>query len=161
MTQTGPSSHRRRRVLALAGGGTLVLILEGLSLPAAQAASSAIVTGKALGAVNAYRRANGRDALKSDAALGRAARDHSVAMAKSGRLNHRQFRSRLRKFKISGAAAENVASGQADVAAVLAAWQNSRGHRRNLLGRYSRVGVAVARNPSSGNRPFWTMILAA
>lgn len=138
----------------------LALMLEGLWPQAAQAASSAIVTGKTLGAVNAYRKANGREALKADPALGRAARDHSVAMAKSGRLNHKQFRSRLRKYNIRGAAAENVATGQADTAAVLAAWQNSRGHRRNMLGRYSRVGVAVARNPASGNRPFWTMILA-
>lgn len=138
----------------------LALALEGFMVPPAQAASSAIVTGRALGAVNAYRKANGREALKADSALGRAARDHSIAMAKAGRLNHTQFRSRLRKFKISGTAAENVASGQTDIAAVLASWQKSRGHRRNMLGRYSRVGVAVARDPTSGNRPYWTMILA-
>lgn len=138
----------------------LALMLDGFMVSPAQAASSSIVTGSALGAVNSYRKANGREALKADSALGRAARDHSIAMAKSGRLDHKQFRARLRKFKISGAAAENVASGQMDIAAVLAAWQKSRGHRRNMLGRYSRVGLAVARNPTSGNRPYWTMILA-
>ncbi len=81
-------------------------------------------------------------------------------MAKSGRLNHNRFRARLRKHGIAGAAAENVARGQSNVASVVASWQNSRGHRRNMLGNYSRAGVAVARDPSSGNRPFWTMILA-
>lgn len=155
------SSHQRRQVLTIIGGGALALVMQGLNVQPAKAASSSIVTGRALGAVNAYRKTKGRSALKADPALGRAARDHSVAMAKSGKLNHKQFRSRLRKFGISGAAAENVASGQQDISSVLAAWQKSRGHRRNMLGRYSRVGVAVARNPVSGNRPFWTMILAA
>ncbi|MEM9104504.1 MAG: CAP domain-containing protein, partial [Pseudomonadota bacterium] len=114
MTKSGLYSRHRRHFLVITGGGAFTLFLESLVSPPARAASSAIVTGKALSAVNAYRKANGRDALVADAALGRAARDHSTAMAKSGKLNHKQFRSRLRKYKIRGAAAENVASGQPD-----------------------------------------------
>jgi hypothetical protein len=159
-TMTQMRIHRRG-FIAICGGGAIGLLSGDLLVTPARASSSSIVTPSAIGPVNAYRKANGRSALQADAALGKAAREHSIAMATAGRLDHSRFRARLRQFAITGAAAENVALGQADVAAVLAAWQNSRGHRRNLLGRYSRLGVAVARNPVSANRPFWTMILAA
>lgn len=81
-------------------------------------------------------------------------------MAKSGRLNHNRFRARMRSHGIAGSAAENVAMGQPNLPSVIASWQKSRGHRRNMLGNFSRVGVAVARDSASGNRPYWTMILA-
>ena len=151
----------KRRSFLLTGGRTaLSLVAFGFSAGGARAASASIVTGRALGRVNSYRRSKNRPNLASDQALGRAALSHSKAMAKSGRLNHARFRARMRDFGIRGAAAENVAMGQPDIASVLAAWQKSRGHRRNMLGNYSRVGVAVARDPASGNRPYWTMILA-
>lgn len=144
-----------RRTLLIAGTAALAV-----GLPVAAGAASQVVTGQALGAVNAYRAANGRGAVSSDPVLGQAAAEHAIAMARSGRLGHDRFRARMRRNGISGSAAENVAVGQADIAAVLAAWQRSRGHRRNLLGGFSRVGLAVARDPASGNRPYWTMILA-
>ncbi|MCY6380511.1 CAP domain-containing protein [Hoeflea prorocentri] len=150
---------QRRGFLITGGGAALCLTaLTWTNVPANAAAS--IVTGRALGRVNTYRRSKKRPNLASDQALGRAALAHSKAMAKSGRLSHAKFRSRLRSFGIRGAAAENVAMGQPDIASVIAAWQNSRGHRRNMLGNFSRVGVAVARDPATGNRPYWTMILA-
>ena len=151
---------RRREFLSGGGVFALVSTAGGLVALPAQAASGSIVTARALGQLNAYRKSNRRGALVSDTTLGRAALEHATSMAKSGRLNHNRFRARLRSHGIAGAAAENVAEGQPNVASVLASWQNSRGHRRNMLGNFSRVGVAVARNPASGNRPFWTMILA-
>ena len=150
----------RKRSLLIAGGAAISLALFGPAAGTAQAATAGIVTGRALGRINTYRRSKRRGALASDQALGRAALAHSKAMAKSGRLNHARFRARLRSFGIRGAAAENVAMGQPDITSVLTSWQNSRGHRRNMLGNFTRVGVAVARDPASGNRPYWTMILA-
>lgn len=151
----------QRRVLLIGGGGTIIVTaFGGLFSTTANAASGNIVTAQALRSVNAYRRANGRGALNSDSALGRAALEHSLSMAKSGRLNHNRFRARLRSHGIRGAAAEKFARGQPNVASVVASWQKSRGHRRNMLGNFSRAGVAVARDPASGNRPFWTMIMA-
>jgi len=147
----------RRRFLILSGGAALAVISNGLLLSEAAAASSLIVTNNALAAVNAYRRANGRGNLRTDATLGRAAQSHSISMARSGRISHRQFKQRMRQFGIKGYAAENVASGQKDIERVLRAWKRSSGHRRNMLGNYSRVGLAVAYR---GDRPFWTMMLA-
>ncbi|MDA4843957.1 CAP domain-containing protein [Hoeflea poritis] len=150
----------RRTFLSGSGGALVVAVLGGLISTPAEAANGNIVTGQALRSVNAFRKANGRGALQSDSALGRAALEHSLSMARSGRLNHSRFQARLRNHGIRGAAAENVARGQPNVASVVASWQGSRGHRRNMLGNFSRAGVAVARDPASGNRPFWTMILA-
>ena len=151
----------QRRKLLIGGGSTIIVTtLGGLVSVPALAASGNIVTAQALRSVNAFRKANGRGALKSDPTLGRAALEHSLSMARSGRLNHNRFRARLRSHGIRGAAAENVARGQPNVASVVASWEASRGHRRNMLGNFSRAGVAMARDPASGNRPFWTMILA-
>lgn len=150
----------RRREFLSHSGTALVFSTGSLFALPVDAASGSIVTARALGTLNAYRKSNRRNAVTGDARLGKAALDHSVAMAKSGRLNHNRFRARLRSHGIAGAAAENVAMGQTNVAAVMASWQNSRGHRRNMLGKFTRVGIAVARNPASGNRPYWTMILA-
>jgi len=30
-----------------------------------------------------------------------------------------------------------------------------------MLDRFNRLGVAVARDPKSGNRPYWAMVLSA
>ncbi len=54
--------------------------------------------------------------------------------------------------------AENVAFGQRDAAAVVSAWMNSAGHRKNNLGSYTHVGVGLAFNASG--TPYWTMVFA-
>lgn len=123
--------------------------------------SSAVVTKQALPHVNALRKKAGRDPLIFDPVLERAALDWSKEMALVGKLSHRNFKGRMRKARIQGPAAENVAYGQSNVQAAIQGWHGSRGHRRNMLGTtYNRVGVAVAKNANSGNRPYWTMILS-
>ena len=49
------------------------------------------------------------------------------------------------------AAAENVAYGFDDVDSVMAGWMRSPGHRRNILGKFSEIGVgrAIARDGAS------------
>lgn len=44
---------------------------------------------------------------------------------------------------------ENVASGQSDGASMHAAWMGSSGHRANILGDYTHVGVAFLRDGST------------
>ena len=55
---------------------------------------------------------------------------------------------------------ENVAYGQADCAAVIAAWMASAGHRANILNpAFTDIGIAVA--IGSNGYKYWTMDLAA
>ena len=120
--------------------------------------TSAVTTGAALGPVNALRSENGLSPLIADANLSAAARQHAESMARRGRVSHAGFRSRMRRANVVFPAAENVAMGQSDGEAAVAAWAGSAGHRRNMLGEFTRFGVARAERP--GERPYWAMVLA-
>ena len=57
-------------------------------------------------------------------------------------------------------ASENVASGQKSFADVMHFWEESPGHRTNLLRpNVTAIGVAMAKNESG--RPYWTLVLGA
>ena len=118
------------------------------------------VTRQALPLVNALRENAGKDEVIFDPVLERAALEWSKEQALRGKISHRNFKRRMRQAGIKSPAAENVAFGQNGVKTVVEAWHGSRGHRRNMLGIYNRMGVAVAQNANSGNRPYWTMILS-
>ena len=53
-------------------------------------------------------------------------------------------------------ASENIAKGQPSVGRVIAAWMDSRGHRRNILDRrVAEVGFGMA---GSGQIRTWVMV---
>lgn len=56
------------------------------------------------------------------------------------------------------ASGENVAFGQRTAAAVMRTWMDSPPHRKNILGDFSRVGVAVAR--ADDGTPYWCVEFA-
>jgi len=88
-------------------------------------------------------------------------------MAKAGKMAHLigitdSFGGRMRSQSVTLPAAENIAVGQADAQKAYLAWLNSPKHLENMLGPgYSGLGVAVMRNPASGNRPYWAMVLSS
>ena len=116
-----------------------------------------------LSVINAARSDAGRSAMRIDEKAQKAARRHARNMAEAGKMAHvlpsgPGFAKRLEKDGINTAAAENIAYGQKDVAAVVEAWMNSKGHRRNLLNKtYEGVGVASAKGPNG--RLYWAMVL--
>ena len=54
---------------------------------------------------------------------------------------------------------ENIAEGYATPAAVIAAWMNSPGHRANILGQYTHMGVGVRQN--GNGRLAWVQLFLA
>lgn len=63
--------------------------------------------------------------------------------------------SRRRMFHSKMGYGENVAVGQPTPEAVMLAWMNSPGHRRNILNpSYSTIGVGQVGNGS----PYWTQV---
>ena len=72
-----------------------------------------------------------------------AARSNAAWMARSGKMQHGSH----------PGAAENIATGRT-LPSVLRRWMNSKGHRANILGSYTRIGVAAYRNPATG-RIYW------
>ena len=118
-----------------------------------------IVTGEALGAVNRLRAGEGRPRLSADRNLGRQTLAHAEYMARQGQMSHDGFERRMKKWKIDLPAAENVAEGQDDVAAMFQAFRDSPKHLDNMLvERFKKLGVAYASNREG--RKFWVMGLS-
>jgi uncharacterized protein YkwD len=112
--------------------------------------------------ISAYRRAHGLSAVRADSKLNAAALQQAQAMASSGTISHSaagSFSSRVARLRKSRAA-ENIAAGFLSFAETLKQWQDSAGHRANLLmPGAKKVGVASVANARSPYRMFWAMVI--
>lgn len=158
--------HSRRLFLI---GAASTLLLPGCSvtttLAPTETGSSADTTETALPIVNSLRRKNGLAALFNDPVAANAAKDHAIRMARYGKMSHdlgsdKTFLARMKRMDVPLPAAENIATGQDSTERAMAAWIRSRNHLENMLGRYTGVGVALARNTGTGDRPYWAMVLS-
>lgn len=156
--------------------GFLILAGSGLALSLAGCRSTEVLTvsddaakpetDAALPLVNALRARNGLSTLSKSPAAETAAIFQARRMAKADKMSHiigfnDSFFSRMKAGEVPLPAAENIATGQDTVERAVQAWIDSKKHLENMLGRYNGLGVAVARAPSSANRPFWAMVLSA
>ncbi|MBB5533755.1 CAP domain-containing protein [Rhizobium giardinii] len=123
-------------------------------------------TDATLGYVNDLRNQKGLKPLARDPAAARAALSQADRMAKAGKMAHMigmgdSFLDRMKGQGVALPAAENIAMGQDNAEKAYAAWYRSPKHLENMLGpTYSGLGVAVMRNPTSGNQPYWAMVLS-
>jgi len=112
--------------------------------------------------ISAYRRAHGLSAVKLDSHLNEAALKQARAMAATGTVSHSaagSFSSRVAGLRKSRAA-ENIGAGFLKFSKMLKQWEDSTGHRENLLMAGARkVGVASVDNPKSPYRKFWAMVI--
>ena len=134
----------------------LLALLFGLGCVATAAAADYA------GEISAYRRAHGLPAVKSDGRLAAVALKQARAMAASGSVSHNaagNFTIRVAPLRKSSAA-ENIGAGYLTFDEMLKQWEDSRGHRENLLmAGARRVGVASVDNPKSPYRKFWAMVI--
>ena len=114
------------------------------------------------GAISAYRRAHGMPAVKLDAKLNATALKQAQAMSATGSVSHSaggSFFTRVAPLK-KQRAAENIGAGYIAFAEMLKQWEESAGHRENLLmPGAKRVGVAYVDNAKSPYRRFWAMVI--
>jgi len=114
------------------------------------------------GQISAYRRAHGLSGVTIDRRLNAVALFQAKAMAASGTVSHTvagDFRARVATVRKSRAA-ENIAAGFLTFPETLKQWEDSAGHRENLLMVGARkVGVASVSNPKSPYRMFWAMVI--
>ncbi len=100
---------------------------------------------------NDFRKSQGLSPLIMNPELNKIAQQHSEDMA-SGRVafGHHGFGDRQTKASedIQGmhAFAENVAYGVNAAKDVVTLWENSPGHRRNMLGNYTYIGIGIAKD---------------
>jgi uncharacterized protein YkwD len=117
--------------------------------------------------ISAYRRTHGLSAVKLDSRLDAMALTQARAMAASGTVSHSaggDFSTRvavLRKSKaFRNGAAENIGAGYLSFVEMLKQWEDSAGHRENLLMvGAKKIGVASVANPKSPYRKFWAMVI--
>ncbi|WP_217242912.1 CAP domain-containing protein [Streptomyces sp. AC555_RSS877] len=116
-------------------------------------------------AVNERREQAGCPTVRLHSALNRAARAHSLYMARQHRLTHvgaggSSSRDRMRAAGYDAdSAAETVTAGADDTQAAVDAWMGSPPHRAILLTcRYTHAGVGVA---AGSGGPWWTLDLAS
>jgi uncharacterized protein YkwD len=126
----------------------------GISVPA--------LAGDYASQINAYRQAHGLSPVRADSKLSAVALKQAQAMAASGTISHSaggSFSSRVAPLRKSRAA-ENIAAGFLSFAETLKQWEDSAGHRENLLmPGAKKVGVASVANANSPYRMFWAMVI--
>jgi uncharacterized protein YkwD len=134
--------------------------------PAPVPVVNSAVSSECTGLANAQRVAVGLAPLTVNANLNSAAEGHSAYQASIATMTHDGAGGVNAGTRMTNAGyvwrtwGENVAYGQADCAAVVAAWMASAGHRANILNpAFTHIGVAVA--VGTNGYLYWTMDLAA
>ncbi|MET8561492.1 CAP domain-containing protein [Streptomyces flaveolus] len=119
----------------------------------------AVAEAQVLKLVNDERAKVGCSPLAANSSLTKLAEAFSDDMAARGYFDHtdpdgRTPWDRAGTAGITDLGGENIARGQADAAAVMAAWMGSPGHRANILNRdFKTLGVGVHFGPGG---PWWT-----
>jgi len=104
--------------------------------------------------VNSFRHANGLPPLHRSRAMEVMAQRHAKSMAARQSMDHADFYSERAR---NGARAENVAWGCSTESCAINMWEESAGHRANmLLPDVRSYGIASA---AGGGRRYWCLIL--
>lgn len=158
-----------RRALRRLGVLIATIALVGASVPLAAAPASAAVSAQCtsmtqaqvqariLSETNAARSKAGLKALSANSQMNTVAINWSGAQAAANRMSHNPNYS---KQIPAGwhSAGENVAFGYA-ATRVTTGWLNSPGHRANILGSFTHIGIGVA--CSAGGHPYYTQVFGA
>lgn len=135
-----------RTARPLATAVALLLLVIGAVVGGASTASAESSSDSAmLSLLNSERTSRGLPALGAASDLFSVAASHSREMAASGKLYHNSSLSSDVKGWVS--LAENVGYGST-AEGIHRALMNSAGHRANILGKFSQVGVATVRDSS-------------
>jgi len=114
-------------------------------------ASDPSAVGEILALVNRERQKNGLPPVADDPVLSTIAQNHAADMAGRRYFSHtnpdgKDLFERLGEAGVSyRRAAENIASGYRNPAALIRGWMGSPGHRKNILGDFTKVGVGLCR----------------
>jgi Cysteine-rich secretory protein family len=136
--ETGPVVRRRLRALLVVAAALVLGLFSVLGTPRAAAAFD---EGTIHSLVNQSRAANSLGPLALNASLSQVAAGWANQLAANGSLSHNpQYSSQIPGGWTK--AAENVAQGYPSGAAVHEGWMNSSGHRTNILGDFTDIGIA-------------------
>lgn len=107
---------------------------------------------------NAFRAKHGLRALEIDPAMSRVATNWSRRMGTTENFQHNpNYAQQIPSGWVR--AAENIAAGQ-QTASVVNAWINSEGHRANMLGDHTHIGIGAVTVPGSRYVRYFTQVFA-
>lgn len=106
---------------------------------------------RVLDEVNRYRLSKGLNKLELNEDIAKEARQHSLDMAeKKMAFGHQGFDQRISHIQARiphfAGGAENIACFKLPPQQVVQKWLTSRGHRRNIEGRYHLTGVGIVQD---------------
>jgi|TARA_B110000967_G_C18790343_1_gene512978 uncharacterized protein YkwD len=105
--------------------------------------------------INTYRADKGLSKLNTYNIVSGEAQSHTEYMVETGEVNHANFGVRhqnLVAFASAKSVAENVAYGYSSAQAVVNAWINSEGHRKNIEnGDFTDFGISTESNSEGRN----------
>jgi len=107
-----------------------------------------------LALVNEHRKSLGLEALAPIAEISVEAESHNFYMLEVGKVSHDNFGSRYENLVETVGAksvSENVGYGYRTADAVVKAWLNSSGHKKNIEGNHSHFGVSVVDDENGRN----------
>lgn len=111
---------------------------------------------------NEFRAENGLEPFVWSEDLSNVAKAHSDDMSENNFFSHTNKQGlspfdRMKNYGIEySSAAENISKGYKTPEAVVEGWKNSAGHRKNMLGSYTQIGVGYCEDGS-----YWTQCFAA
>ena len=128
------------------------------SRSASVSAADQAAVDQILAETNAFRAANGKPALKLSAEMTTVARNWSQTMADTGVFKHNPNYSTQIPAGWRGAG-ENIAAGYA-LSAVVKGWIDSPGHRANMLGDFTHIGIGYVSKPGTQYTRYYTQVFA-
>ncbi|MFT3796709.1 CAP domain-containing protein [Flavobacterium sp.] len=112
--------------------------------------------------INQYRESIGKHPLQTINHISYKSEEHTEYMIAMNAINHDNFDERSQNLvDVLGATkvSENVAYNYATPEAVLHAWLESDGHKKNIEGEYTHFGVSVKTNPANGNKYYTNIFI--
>ena len=107
------------------------------------------VADEILQIVNDHRLSIGENTLEINTLATNLANEHTEYMIAQNDISHDDFNQRSDRLideENATRTGENVAYGQRSASAVMEAWLNSSGHRKNIEGDFTHIGIGVIKN---------------
>ena len=112
--------------------------------------------------INNYRASIGLNRLEVINHISYKSQEHNIYMIDNNVVNHDYFQQRSNNLvQVLGAqrVGENIAYNYQSAEGALNAWMNSPGHKENIEGDYTHVGISVTINETTGKKYFTNMFM--
>ena len=117
---------------------------------------------KLVALINDYRTSKGLNTLQVVNHISFKSEEHNEYMIDNNVVNHDYFEQRSNNIiQVLGAerVGENIAYNYGTAEAAIHAWLNSPGHKANIEGDYTHIGISVSVDPATGRKYYTNMFM--